>query len=946
MPLTRTALLSCVALLALLAMPGPAQPPPPQRDPPPPKQPPRVDHLGDPLPPGALARLGTTRFRQNGTIQFVGYSGDGKTLMAASTDQTLRFWEAGTGKELRRLPVKTSDASLMRFGISRGPSVALSGDGKTLALGLDTGECTLVDVASGKTLRTFKTAPEQDKNIGIDFGGEVARFTLAHNGRTLMALDRGRFRPDGSKLRLWDTTTGKLVRQLNPKDGSSLITAAALSRDGQTVLVVDGPHPDRKADKPPPPPKGQKMPKEPGPKFRLLSVATGTLIRSIEGAPGTTSAVRFAPDGKNVVAAGEDGTIRLLEAATGKERTRMTGKPGQALDVFFSPSGTRVFTVGPTEVTLWDLRSGQELRRFQQSAEPADNRAKIRFGPDATMPAPPTALSPDGHTLALPAQATVALWDVETGKRLSVSEGHRDRIDSVAFSPKGDSLLTGSGDSTLALWDIRTGKRKFELTKQTPDAGPPNQRFGPEQFDLFRVRGGFSPDGKSIAGLWWHGRVHLWDAASGKLRHHLGEATAMGYTAFAFAPGGRAVAANGLGGSVVFWDTATGKQSRQFTWMPKEAPLIPGTRMEGGIFTLSFSDDGRVLLGGAMLIEPRGLRVLVDGWELASGRKRVALDNRMSFADGPGSIDEIARALDSFVVSFLFSPDGKLVAEVGFSTIKLRDFTHNKDLRVLGGRDVLASTATFSPDGKHLLAGQRDGTLRVWDVKTGEVLVDFPTQQGPVTGLAFSADGETLATGSKDTTVLLWDWSHVSTQAKPPKARPQLGKLKAKELVADLGGTDAARAYKAILALSAHPDEAIPLLKPVLTPGKPMKVEPGQVKKLLADLESKEAATRDKAEKELAELGKAVKKALEGKLAGKPAEDTTNRLKRLLARLEAGEMSATVLRAIRAIEVLERIATPAARRLLETAAAGPAGGPIPEEARAALGRLKKRAAGS
>jgi WD40 repeat protein len=165
-------------------------------------------------------------------------------------------------------------------------------------------------------------------------------------------------------------------------------------------------------------------------------------------------------------------------------------------------------------------------------------------------------------------------------------------------------VVPGRPEPRVAWGPDRTGKRKLELTKETPDAGPPNQRFGPEQFDLFRVRGQFSPDGKSIGGLWWNGRVHLWDAATGKLRHHLGDATAMGYTAFAFAPGGRSVAANGMGGSVVFWDAATGKQSRQFTWMPKEAPIVPGMRMEGGIFTLSFSDDGRVLLGGAMLAGP------------------------------------------------------------------------------------------------------------------------------------------------------------------------------------------------------------------------------------------------------------------------------------------------------------------------------------------------------
>jgi WD40 repeat protein len=923
---TRTASLSGVGLLALLAMPGPAQPPTPQGNPPP-RPAPRVDHLGDPLPPGAVARLGTTRFRQGGAIQFVGYSGDGRMLLAASADQTLRFWDARTGKELRRLPVKAS--SVMRYPFRLGPPAVLSGDGKTLALELDTGECSLVDVPTGKAVRKFKTAPEQDKNKFV--GGEEPHFALSHNGSTLMALHR--FRQNSPSLRLWDTATGKLVRELSPKDANNPFTAAALSRDGTAVLLAEGLNPDRKFA-PQPNPKGGK-PKEPEAQFRLLNVATGNTIRSFAAPVGTTTVLQFAPDGKTVVVGSQDGSVRLLEAATGKERTRLTGKPGQVLDAFFSPAGGRLFVVGQSDVTLWDLRTGKEIRRFSLGA--VQNQNPFGGGRPDRMPVPITALSPDGRTLALPEQATVTLWDVETGKRLPVTEGHRDRLDSVAFAPKGGSVLTGSGDSTLAVWDVRTGKRRLELTQKTPDAAPAAPR-GMEQFDTFRTRGAFSPDGKTIAGLWWNGRVHLWDAATGKLRHHLGEA---GYTAFAFAPDGKTVAANGQGGAVVLWDPATGKEVRQFPWMPKEVPMDPNLRAEGGVYTVSFSADGRVLLGGAMLIERQGLRVLVDGWERASGGKRLAIENRISFLDGPGRLDEIARALDSFIVAFLFSPDERLLAEVGFSTIKLRDLRTGKDVRVLGGREVRAPTAVFSPDGKLMLAGQRDGTVRLWDVATGDVLLDFPTQQGPITALCFSADGKLLATGSTDTTAVLWDWEYVSAQAKAPPAKAGPGKGKA--LLEDLGSKDAARAYKAMQALIATPAEAVALLKPLLRPLPAVKE--AAVRKLLDDLESKQVAVRDKAEKALADLGSVpvVREGLQKRLAGKPAEDTRQRLTRLLERLDSFTISPEMLKKLRAIEVLELVGTPAARKVLESVAGGAAGHRLTDEAQAAVRRLKKAA---
>jgi WD40 repeat protein len=670
-----------------------------------------------------------------------------------------------------------------------------------------------------------------------------------------------------------------------------------------------------------------------------MDVATGTEVRSFTAPEGTTTALRFGPDGKTLAAGYVDGTVRLLEVATGKERTKLAGKSGQVADVFFSPSGRRLFVVGDREMTLWEVRTGKQLRQFARAGDP--NRARVDFGPGRLPHAPATALSPDGRTLALPAQATVTLWDVESGEKLAVTEGHRDRIDSVAFAAAGDSVLTGSGDNTLAVWDVRTGKRKLELTQQQPDAGG-GPRVGPEQFDTFRARGAFSPDSKTIAGLWWGGRVHLWDAATGKLRHHLGEATAAGYTSFAFSPNGRTLAANGHGGAVVLWDPATGKQSREFRWMPKDAPTDPNIRVESGVYSVAFSGDGRVLLGGSMLIERMGLRILVDSWERASGGKRLALDNRISFQDGPGRIDDIARALDQFVASFLFSPDDRLLAEAGFGNIKVRDLRSGKALRILGGREVYASTAVFSPDGKQILAGQRDGTVRVWDVATGKVLLDFPTQQGPVTALSFSADGKLLASGSKDTTVVLWDWGYVSTRAKAPQGKGT--PAKDKELLDDLGSKDAAKAFKAITALVERPAEAVALLKPLLRPVPAVKE--AEVKRLLDDLGSEQAAVRDKAEKALADLGalEVVRKAVGQRLAAKPAEGVKVRLLRLEKRFQDGTITPTTLKLLRAIEVLERVGTPAARQVLERVAGGAPGHPVTEDARGAVARLKKAAA--
>src|SRR5262249_8497159 len=153
-----------------------------------------------------------------------------------------------------------------------------------------------------------------------------------------------------------------------------------------------------------------------------------------------------------------------------------------------------------------------------------------------------------------------------------------------------------------------------------------------------------------------------------------------------------------------------------------------------GAYSTAFSPDGRVLLSGAMLVENNGLKVLVQGWEMASGKQRLQRETSITFDErGPGSIEEVMRALDSFIVSFVFSPDGRLLAEAGLSSVKLSDPHNGGVLRVFGGRKVSASTAVFSPDSKYLLAGQQDGTIRLWDVATATTLFDFPAHSGPVT---------------------------------------------------------------------------------------------------------------------------------------------------------------------------------------------------------------------
>jgi WD40 repeat protein len=526
--------------------------------------------------------------------------------------------------------------------------------------------------------------------------------------------------------------------------------------------------------------------------------------------------------------------------------------------------------------------------------------------------------------------SSVAFWDLQTGKEIQTWQGHRDRIESVSFAPGGKQVLTASADSGLYLWDAGTSVRLRDFVLKAVVAK--NFRGG-EQMNLFQVRGGFTPDGKRVAGLRWGEKLHLWDAASGKQIGQLG--AAKGHTAFAFSADGKTLVLLGPEG-MELWDPAAGKQRRSFSNPQPATPQLAGT--EQAAFSTAISPDGRLVVSAAFRVEINdgGLKTQVDYLELASGRKRMQFETRTDIVNAGGvDFSSVMSALDSFIAAFVFAPDGHTVAAAGFSSIKLRSLRSGQEIRSFGGKQIAGATAVFSPDGAMLIAGKQDGALRIWDVATGTVLTDFPAHQSAVTTLAFSPDGRLLASGARDASVLVWDWDHVRRQATAPVPRP--APLALKQLWADLAADDAVKAFHAINALAGTPVETVAFLKGQLRPV--AQVDPRHLKDLLANLDHKQFAVRKKAELALEKLGDLAAQAIKGQLARAPSLEMTRRLEGLTKKLDAQVASADVLQMLRAIEVLERIGSPEARHVLNQLAQGAAGHRVTEEARESLRRL-------
>jgi hypothetical protein len=185
-----------------------------------------------------------------------------------------------------------------------------------------------------------------------------------------------------------------------------------------------------------------------------------------------------------------------------------------------------------------------------------------------------------------------------------------------------------------------------------------------------------------------------------------------------------------------------------------------------------------------------------------------------------------------------------------------------------------------------------------------------------------------------DTTVLVWDMT-----GRDRAGRGKAARLSAKELDtlwADLAGTDAARAYEAACTLGDVPDQALALVKERLTPVTPADLH--QLDSLFKDLDSEDFAVRDEARRRLEKVGEEAEPAVRKVLGGQPSPEVRRRLGQWLENREGSER----LRALRAVELVERLDTPGARQFLEALARGMPEARLTGDARAALDRLNRR----
>ena len=361
-------------------------------------------------------------------------SPDGRRVVSASTDETLKVWDLDTGGVLATLQGHASAVT----------ACAVTSDGHRVVSASEDETLKLWDLDTGRVLATFQ-----------GHASAVTACAVTPDGRRVVSGS------SDQTLKLWDLDTGRALATL--QGHASAVTACAVTPDGRRVVSGSSDQ-----------------------TLKVWDLDTGRVLATLHGHTDRVTACAVTPDGRRVVSGSLDRTLKVWDLDTGGVLATLQGHNDQVTACAVMPDGRRAVSASEDRtLKVWELGTGRVLATLRghsywvtAGAVTPDGRRVVSASRDRTL----KVWNPDtGGTLAAPEgvtgwiyacavtsdgrrvvsasrDQTLKVWDIATGRILATCEGHADQVHACAVAPDGGRVVSASKDKTLKVWDIGTGR--------------------------------------------------------------------------------------------------------------------------------------------------------------------------------------------------------------------------------------------------------------------------------------------------------------------------------------------------------------------------------------------------------------------------------------------------------------------------------------------------------